>query len=156
MGERTIKVSSGTLIATSPSGAGMDVRFPSRVLTGDCEPRKSAFISLSFRRRRSTDTSPPLNHRPLSLAFNLAFSLALSLLSLVSLSLLNPRPDPPTIEKTTIEHTTKDARRPTQRRAFRGVSRKFGLFINWLCCVYILYTICRYEFMFSTLKTNNE
>ena len=39
-------------------------------------------------------------------------------------SLLNPRPDPPTIEKTTIEHTTKDARRITRRRAFRGVSRK--------------------------------
>ena len=59
--------------------------------------------------------------------------LALSLLSLVSLlssvavakedSLLNPRPDHPTIEKTTIEHTAKDARRLTRRRAFRGVSR---------------------------------
>ena len=85
MGERTIKVSSGTLIATSPSGAGMDVRFPSRVLTGDCEPRKSAFISLSFRRRRSTDTSPPLNHRPRSRF--------LSLLSLASQPTTRPSDD---------------------------------------------------------------
>ena len=111
MGERTIKVSSGTLIATSPSGAGMDVRFPSRVLTGDCEPRKSAFISLSFRRRRSTDTSPPLNHRPRS---RFLFLSLVSLLSSVAVakedSLSQPTTTPTDENKTTTEHTTKSAR----------------------------------------------
>ena len=74
----------GDFSRTMAFGAGGSPLFLSR-LKRDCKPRKSAFLSLSFRRRRSTDTSPPLNHRPRSRF--------LSLLSLASQPTIPPSDD---------------------------------------------------------------